>query len=158
MNFKEKWENTDKGGRARLIFLSLIVIFMAYLTVYYTKTIYDLDPGNVDQDNAVIALAGTIAQGFMGFAALGIYAAIVLVSSVILSLLLRFIGIRKTSTVTDAECELSMNLIGLGGFAGLIIGIIVTGFSNKSLPVLFSLLWMAAAFTLYLIPLRKAKT
>ena len=157
MQFKDKWDNTDNGGHARLIFLCLIAIFMAYLTVHYTKIIYDFNPDNYDKDNVLFALAGIIAMSFAGFALLGIYAAIMLVTGTVLSLLLRFIGIRKTSTVTDAECELSMYIIGIGGFAGLIIGIIITGFGTKFPPSLFSLCWMAAAFVLYLVPLRKAK-
>ena len=98
-----------------------------------------------------------IGSGFAGFAALGIYAMVILVFSVVLFLLLRFIGIRKTSVVTADECELSMNIIGLGGAAGLLIGIAVTRFNTRMPALIFTLIWMAAAFLLYLIPLRNAR-
>ena len=157
MQFKAKWDNTEKGGRIRIIFLSLMSLWFAYLSIIYTGSVYNYSPSNVDADNGIIALAEVIGAGFAGFAALGIYAMVILVFSVVLFLLLRFIGIRKTSVVTADECELSMNIIGLGGAAGLLIGIAVTRFSARFPAVLFTLIWMAAAFLLYLIPLRKAK-
>ena len=157
MQFTANWDNTEKGGRISIIFLSLMSLWFAYLSIIYTGSVYNYSPSDADADNGIIALAEVIGGGFAGFAALSIYALVILVFSVVLFLLLRFIGIRSTSIVTAAECELSMNIIGLGGAAGLLIGIAITRVNTRMPALIFTLIWMAAAFLLYLIPLRKAK-
>ena len=164
---KEKWSNTSKSGKLRLIVLMLITLWSAYCVTEYCYEIYnmDYDVGYVDIRTLLPvfpngSLFTGLIRGFISgnMVVLGVLLAYILLTAIaclVPQLIYWLIFVSRADVVSAEEAELAMNTCGLGGFISLVGGIVITLFSSKMPAVLLTLIWLLSAFFIIVVPLRK---
>lgn len=164
---KEKWSNTSKGGKLRLIVLMLICLWSAYCVIEYSYEIYnmDYDVGYVDIRTLLPVFPnGSLFTGLIrsfiagNMVVLGVFLAYILLTAItclVPQLIYWLIFVSRADVVSAGEAELVMNTCGLGGFISLVGGIAVTLFRSKMPAVLLTLIWLMSSIFTIVVPLRK---
>ncbi len=156
-------------GKARIIIFATITIVLAYFASGYTYELYELDIKNhladmSSAENAVIdgsdftlvfKLFGYGANGLIMTAISGVYAFVITIVSLILLLPFRAVGLNKKRMIGENECRIMKKIFIGVALLSLIIGGIITRFSQIALLLLYNAVWIFWAYILCILPLRK---
>ena len=146
-----------KSGIIRLIFLILITILCASVAIYWAVMLSDSSSGLIESYRTFsdIDYKKSAVHFFMWFIGTGIDTVVIAVLavaslavlaiesmiSVVPILLLRFIGLRTKTTVSNKEYSIS-KWIHIGAFViAVLTGLILTEFKGIVWIVLFNLVW-----------------
>lgn len=150
-------DKIGKSGIARLIFLVLIIALCASYAVYFAVTLSDHSSGllesfhtfsNIDYKKSsvhfLMCLFGTGIDAVVIYV-LAIVSLVVLAAESVISLvpiiLLRIIGLRKKTKVSQKEYSIS-KWIHIGAFViAVLTGLVLTEFKGIVWIVLFNLVW-----------------
>ena len=146
-----------KSGIVRLIFLILIIVLCASTAIYWAVTLSDHSEGLIESFRTFsdIDYKKSAVHFFMWFIGTGIDAVVIFVLaiasmavlaiesviSVVSVLLLRFIGLRAKTTVSNKEYSIT-KWIHIGSLViAVLTGLILTGLQGIVWIVLFNLVW-----------------
>ena len=164
-----------KDGISRIVVLVIILIIFSYFSIGYTYDIYNSgikqmrelhintnDINNISIDGSdftwMFRLLGIGSNALLSLVEFGIYciyAIIITIVSLILSILFRCIGLKKASFISGVEKAISKWL-----FGGFIIVSVITGLILTRLTVIIPLLvytaiWAVLSWFIYVNPLLK---
>ena len=162
--------NLDKNAWIRIIVFALILIWCSYISIAYSleanptggfdNYIDTSDINDVIIDGADFTmgfrLLGHTLNGFLYFTMLILILVCLLVEAVLCvipTLLIRFIGIKKTSTITPEEYKITKILYFSVIAAAFVIGLILTRFVGILITLLYTAEW-AGILLIYLLALR----
>ncbi|WP_026835160.1 hypothetical protein [Eubacterium xylanophilum] len=164
-----------KEGIIRIIVITIIFIIFSYFSVGYTYDIFnsgveqlrelhtDADSiNNINIDGTdftpVFRLMGFGVNGFLDIIEIMIYcifAFIIMMVSLILSILLRFIGLKKAKIVSEKE-KIATKWIFLGFIiVSILTGLILTRFTVIIPLLVYTSIWVAISWFMYVRQLMK---
>lgn len=152
------------AGKIRVIIFFVILIILAYFSVRFTCDIYNIDITNLvidtnDTDKVYVdgsdftpiySLIGMGANFFFAALSYVLYTVFVLLVSLLLVLLLRFIGIRKGTQISEQEQKISKWMFMGITFTSVIIGLILTRGTLIIHLLIYTLIWVAVVWLIYI--------
>ena len=162
-----------KEGIIRCIILAVILVAFAYLSVGYTYEIArdkgafdemkvdvdDIDSVNIDGSDftPIFQIMGAGVNGMMDLASFlvdCIYAMVILVVSLIASVLLRCIGLRKKKHCVCEKEKIITKWMYFGVIgASILLGLILARFTTIIQLLICTAVWVAPSLLIYVLPL-----
>ena len=158
----------DTAAKIRLLIFALIILWGAYLSVYYSWKIYDIrfhdgllnvsEAGNTNTIGSLFTAFAKIAARSVNVSASFIltliYAALILVFTMVPMFIFRITALKDEDATFPEEAGLGNRIMICAFILVVILGILVTE-GTVFLPELaFSLMWYASGFLCYITQIK----
>ncbi len=156
-------------SKIRMTAFAIICLIMTYFSVGYIFELYDVMENNtiVNLDDTediyidgadftpIFKLIGTGTNIFVSVILTGIYAVIILVTSLVLSILFHIIGLSKKRQPCAQEYYISKIIFITAVIISVLLGGFLSHFSLIIQLIIFNIIWSPIVFVLCVFPFRR---